>query len=86
MDDETLIKLAYVNISPNRLKTVKSLKEGVKTPTQIGKEVGILTNKVSKALRELKNEGIAECINEEAHNRRFYQLTDLGKKVAENIK
>lgn len=40
MDDETLKKFAYVNISSYRVKTMKALKDDVKTPTNIAKEAG----------------------------------------------
>jgi hypothetical protein len=55
IDDETLIKLSYVNISSYRKKTVKTLKGEVKIPTQIAKDSGIRTNHISKVLSELKS-------------------------------
>lgn len=55
IDDETLIKLSYVNISSYRKKTVKTLKDEVKIPTQIAKDSGIRTNHISKVLSELKS-------------------------------
>ena len=41
MDDETLKKFGYVNISTYRVKIVKSLKDNIKTPTQISKYFSI---------------------------------------------
>ena len=35
-------------------------------PTQIAKDAGIRTNHISKVLSELKEAGIAECVNPEA--------------------
>jgi len=77
--------LAYVNISSYRAKTVKSLKDEVKIPTQIAKDAGIRPNHISKVLSELKAQGIAECINPEVRKGRLYRLTDLGEKIVENI-
>ncbi|MBP3790556.1 MAG: transcriptional regulator [Methanobrevibacter sp.] len=86
MDDETLRKYAFVIVSSYRTKTVKALQNDVKTPTQISTDSGIRTNHVSKVLRELKEEGMAECINEDVKKGRLYRLTDLGEEIAENIK
>ncbi len=85
MDDERLKKFAYVNISSYRVKTMKALKDDVKTPTNIAKEAGILPNHISKVLRELKETGIAECINEEARKGRLYRLTDIGEEIVDKL-
>lgn len=86
MDDETLKKFAYVNVSKYRVKTVKSLRDGkVKIPTDIANDAGIRTNHISKVLSELKQTGIAECINEEARKGRLYRLTDKGEEIADNL-
>ena len=86
IDDKTLIKLSYVNISSYRVKTVKTLHNEIKIPTQIADDTGIRRNHMSKVLTELKNAGIAECINEDARKGRLYRLTDLGEEIAENLK
>ena len=85
LDDETLIKLSYVNISSYRVKVVKSLQDDVKTPTKIAEDSGIKTNHISKVLKELKESGVAECINEEVRKGRLYRLTDLGDEIVENL-
>jgi hypothetical protein len=36
-------------------------------------------------LGELKNAGIAECINEEYRKGRLYRLTSLGEEIAKNL-
>ena len=85
MEDELLIKLAYVNISAYRAKATKALKNDVKTPTKIADETGIRKNHISKVLRELKEAGIAECVNEEAHRGRLYRLTDVGEEIVDSV-
>lgn len=85
MDDETLKKYAYVNISSYRAKAVKSLQNDLKIPTQIADETGIRRNHISKVLRELKESGVAECINEEAKRGRMYRLTSVGEDIAEKL-
>ena len=85
IDDKTLKKYAYVNISSYRVKTVKSLKNEIKTPTVIANDTGIRTNHISKVLKELKETGIAECINEEARKGRLYRLTSVGEEIVDKL-
>ena len=85
IDDKTLKKYAYVNISSYRVKTVKSLKNEIKTPTVIANDTGIRTNHISKVLKELKETGIAECINEEARKGRMYRLTSVGEEIVDKL-
>ena len=85
MDDETLVKFSYVNISSYRSRTVKALQDEVKIPSTIAKDAGIRQNHVSKVLSELKDAGIAECINEDARKGRLYRLTELGETIAKNM-
>ena len=85
IDDETLKTYAYVNISSYRVKTVKALKDDVKTPTKIAEDTGIRKNHISKVLKELKTSGVAECINEEVKKGRLYRLTDVGDEIANKL-
>lgn len=85
MDDETLKTYAYVNISSYRVKAVKALQNDVKTPTNIATDTGIRTNHISKVLKELKESGVAECINEEARKGRLYRLTSVGEEIVEEL-
>lgn len=84
--DDKLLKLtSYVKISKYREKTLKSIGNNVKIPTNIAKDSSIRTNHISKVLSELKSKEIVECINEEARKGRLYRLTDTGKEVLESI-
>ena len=85
MDDEALKKYAYVSISSYRSKAVKSLRNEVKMPTEIAADTGIRKNHISKVLRELKDCGVAECINEEVRRGRLYRLTDAGEQIVEKL-
>ena len=85
MDDETLKKYAYVSISSYRARAVKSLKDDVKMPSEIARDTGIRKNHISKVLRELKDCGVAECINEEVRRGRLYRLTDAGEQIVEKL-
>lgn len=84
--NDKLLKLtSYVEISKYREKTLKSIGNNVKIPTNIAKDSNIRTNHISKVLSELKSKEIVECINEEARKGRLYRLTDTGKEVLESI-
>ena len=80
-----LKKYAYVNISSYRVKALKTLKYDVKTPTQIANDADIKLNHISKILHQLKDCGVAVCLNEEARRGRLYKLTPLGEEIAENL-
>lgn len=84
-DDELLKLTSYVKISKYREKTLKSIGNNVKIPTNIAKDSSIRTNHISKVLSELKSKEIVECINEEDRKGRLYRLTDTGKEVLESI-
>ena len=78
-------KFAYVNISSYRVNTVKALQNEIKTPTDIASDAGIRVNHISKVLRELKETGVAECINEESLKGRLYRLTDVGEEIVDYL-
>ncbi len=42
-------------------------------------------NHISKVLKELKECGVAECINEEKRKNRIYKLTPKGEDIAKLI-
>ncbi len=85
MDDDTLKTFAYITISSYRIKAIKAMQEGNETPTQIADNSDIRLSHISKVLKELKDCGVAECINEQDRKNRIYHLTALGREIAENL-
>lgn len=85
MDDETLSVFAYVSISSYRIKALKTLKDEHKTPAQIAKDSDIRISHISNVLRQLKECGTVECINEHEKRNRIYRLTSLGHEVVDNL-
>ena len=75
--------VAYVKISSYRLKTVMSLYDSDKTPSQIAKDTGIRINHISTVLKKLKELGIVVCLNEDDKRNRIYQLTPIGREVVD---
>lgn len=85
MNDETLKVFAYVNISSYRVRSVKALKGHVKTPTDIAKDADIKLNHISKVFHQLKDCGVAVCLNEDAYRGRMYKLTGIGEEIADHL-
>ena len=85
MDDNTLKTFAYINISTYRIKAIKAMRTGNDTPTQIANNSDIRLSHISKVLKELKDCGVAECINEQDRINRIYRLTGLGHEIADNL-
>ena len=85
MDDETLRTYGYVISSSYRERSVKSLNESNKIPTVLAEDIGIRSNHISKVLRELKECGVAECVDENKRKNRYYRLTKKGQDIAELI-
>ena len=86
MNDELLCLKSYVQISEYRLKTLLALSDvSVEIPTKIAKKTGILTNHISKVLKELVDADLCECINPEARKGRLYRLTKLGSVIKGSI-
>lgn len=78
---EMLINKAYIESSSYRVKVIQSIGVDAKTPTQIGKESQIKVNHISNVLRDLKNNNLVECINEERRKGRLYCLTEKGQEI-----
>ncbi|MFB6144287.1 MAG: helix-turn-helix domain-containing protein [Candidatus Nanohaloarchaea archaeon] len=87
MDDELWSKLSYVEMSKNRTETLRVLSESEKpmTPTEVSEELDIAFNSASRALRQLSEKELVECINPEAPRYRRYRLTEDGEKISQNL-
>ncbi|MBR4448052.1 helix-turn-helix domain-containing protein [Methanobrevibacter sp.] len=85
MDDETLKVFAYISISSYRTRALKALEHEDKTPTHIAKDSNIRMSHISNVLKELKDCGVVECINEQERKNRIYRLTPIGRDIANNL-
>ena len=86
MTDELEILKQYVKTSRYRYNVLCVLETDIlKIPTQISIESGIRKNHISKVLRELKEHGLIECINEYSKKGRLYRLTSIGKQIKESL-
>lgn len=78
---ELFLTIGFLKSSNHRLKVLRAIEDSIKTPTEIGTEIGIRTTQVSDALISLKQKELVVCLNEEAHKGRLYTATDLGRKI-----
>lgn len=85
IDDETLKVFAYISISSYRTNALKALQNQNKTPSQIANDSNIRMSHISNILKELKDCGVVECINEQDHRNRIYRITPLGHEIAEKL-
>lgn len=82
MDEDKLYKiLGYVKVSPYRTNTLKALRNTLKMPSEIAREINLSTSQVSAALADLKKENIVICVNEEVRKGRLYKCSELGLEI-----
>ena len=84
-DKEFYEILGFVKASNYRIRTLKSIGEELKTPTQIVKELNVQTSHISATLQALKNNNIVFCVNENVRKGRLYACSDLGLKILEEL-
>jgi predicted transcriptional regulator len=75
---------SFVIRGQNRKKVLLAL-DSPKTPTQIAEETGLNLSHVSRALRELTEKKLVECVTPKERTGRIYQLSSSGKAVRERI-
>jgi predicted transcriptional regulator len=87
MDDDFWTAVSYVEMSENRTKVLELLSESDKplTPTEVSDELDIALNSASRALRQLNEKKLVECINPDAPRYRRYKPAKLGEKIAEEL-
>ena len=82
MNEDKLYEiLGYVKISTYRTKTLKSLNDTLKMPSEIAKEINASTSQVSAALSDLKKQKLVICVNEEVRKGRLYKCSELGLEI-----
>ena len=77
--------ISFVMSGKVRIKILQILLKGKKTPTMIAKEVGTHQSTTSRALLSLEKKELVKCLTPKAKLSRIYSITDLGKKVVNEI-
>lgn len=73
--------LSFVLRSKIRQEILTLLSKETLTPSQITKRTEMYESHVSRALKELLENGLIECENPKERRFRFYIVTDLGKEI-----
>ncbi|MCL2115071.1 MAG: winged helix DNA-binding protein [Methanobrevibacter sp.] len=81
MNDETIAKLSFIKSSKHRENILHFIGDEIKISTEIARNINISSKHISKYLRELKDENIIVCLNENDKRGRLYKLTPLGKEI-----
>lgn len=76
-------KIGKVLVSKHKSKVLFCLTGGLKTPSQIAKDVDMQLAHVSKTLSDLDDLGLVKCENPELKKGRIYTLTQQGKAIIE---
>ncbi|MDO5859921.1 MarR family transcriptional regulator [Methanobrevibacter sp.] len=87
-DEHNLWKMiGFLEASPSRKKTIICIgEEDYKKPSEIGREMKLTSSQVSNALKDLKEEKLVKCLNEDASKGRLYANTELGLEVLKRLK
>ena len=80
-NDEIFQLVGYVMASEYRTNILKSIGDGIKIPSAIAEDIELRTNHVSNVLKDLKENNLVVCLNEEARKGRLYKNTDLGIEI-----
>ena len=77
--------ISLLKSSEYRLKIVKAIGNDTVTPSEIANKIEIRLNHVSMFLKELKENNIVKCLNEDTRKGRLYELTGLGKNAINKL-
>jgi DNA-binding MarR family transcriptional regulator len=77
--------ISLLKSSEYRLKIIRAIGEDTITPSEIANKIGIRLNHVSMFLKELKNNNLVKCLNEDTRKGRLYELTELGKNAIDKL-
>ena len=69
-----------ISSNPRRL-VLEATEDGPITPKEISDKMDIRMEYVSRALSELSDEDLVECLNPEAHKGRLYMITEDGEEI-----
>ena len=83
MERQMIKGISIIKNSEYRRKILLSLVEvNYLTPSEISEKTKLRLNHVSNFLKDLKDNKLIICLNDDEKRGRLYQITELGKKVA----
>jgi predicted transcriptional regulator len=85
MQKAMVTAISLLKSSEYRLKIIKAIGKDTMTPSEIAKKIGIRLNHVSMSLKELKDNNLVKCLNEDIRKGRLYELTELGQNAIDKL-
>ena len=83
MEKQMIKGISIVKNSEYRKKILLSLVDiNYLTPSEIAEKTKLRLNHVSNFLKDLKDNNLIICLNDNEKRGRLYQITELGKRVA----
>jgi len=83
MEKQMIKGISIIKNSEYRKKILLSLADAnYLTPSEISEKTKLRLNHVSNFLKDLKDNKLIICLNDDEKRGRLYQITELGKKVA----
>lgn len=77
--------VSLLKSSEYRLKIIQAIGNNTLTPSEIANKINIRLNHVSLFLKQLKENKLVKCLNEESRKGRLYELTELGKNAVNKL-
>lgn len=78
--------LSFVAASEHRRTVLKALANGPRRPKDIELDIERQMASISRALGELRDEGLVELlVSEEVHKGRYYGITEEGERVLDDL-
>ena len=77
--------LALLKSSEYRHKIIEAIGNDTLTPSEIANKIDIRLNHVSTFLKELKENNLVRCLNEDTRKGRLYELTETGKNAINKL-
>lgn len=71
--------ISLLKSSNYRHRITESIGNNTLTPSEIARKTKLRLNHVSMFLKELKENNLVKCLNEDSRKGRLYELTELGK-------
>jgi len=78
-------KISYIAASQPRFRVFLELTKNESTPTQLTEQLDIPVSHISKALGELVEQGVVECLTPDRRKMKFYGVTGEGEKLKDDL-
>jgi len=83
MERQMIKGISIIKNSEYRKKILLSLVDvNYLTPSEISEKTKLRLNHISNFLKDLKDNKLIICLNDDEKRGRLYQITELGKRVA----